>query len=102
MSEAMPLPAVRSVRDRIDAVVTVEQRRAILGALGCFEPHEHDSVPRVRRAKVPRTAGGAELLAAIDALDHACLQAMPKRSRCPARDWSNIGRGSGEQASNKT
>ena len=74
MSEAMPLPAVRSVRDRIDAVVTVEQRRAILGALGCFEPHEHDSVPRVRRAKVPRTAGGAELLAAIDALDHACMQ----------------------------
>jgi|HubBroStandDraft_6_1064221.scaffolds.fasta_scaffold786261_2 hypothetical protein len=74
MSEAMPLPAVRSVRDRIDAVVTVEQRRAILGALGCFEPHEHDSVPRVRRAKVPRTAGGAELLEAIDALDHAFLQ----------------------------
>jgi hypothetical protein len=71
MSEAMPLPAVRSVRDRIDAVVTVEQRRAILGALGCFEPHEHDSVPR---AKVPRTTGGAELLAAIDALDHACMQ----------------------------
>jgi hypothetical protein len=74
MSEAMPTPAVRSVRDRIDAVVTVEQRRAILGALGCFEPHEHDSVPRVRRAKVPRTTGGAELLAAIDALDHACMQ----------------------------
>jgi hypothetical protein len=74
MSEAMPLPAVRSVRDRIDAVVTVEQRRAILGALGCFEPHEHDSVPRVRRAKVPRTTGGAELLAAIDALVHACMQ----------------------------
>jgi hypothetical protein len=74
MSEAMPLPAVRSVRDRIDAVVTVEQRRAILGALGCFEPHEHDSVPRVRRAKVPRTTRGAELLAAIDALDHACMQ----------------------------
>jgi hypothetical protein len=64
-------PAVRSVRDRIDAVVTVEQRRAILGALGCFEPHEHD---RVRGAKVPRTTGGAELLAAIDALDHACMQ----------------------------
>ncbi|HZZ23836.1 MAG TPA: hypothetical protein VFE60_15220 [Roseiarcus sp.] len=74
MSEAMPTPAVRSVRDRIDAAVTVEQRRAILGALGCFEPHEHDSVPRVRRAKVPRTTGGAELLAAIDALDHACMQ----------------------------
>jgi hypothetical protein len=74
MSEALPTPAVRSVRDRIDAVVTVEQRRAILGALGCFEPHEHDSVPRVRRAKVPRTTGGAELLAAIDALDHACMQ----------------------------
>jgi hypothetical protein len=74
MSEALPTPAVRSVRDRIDAVVTVEQRRAILGALGRFEPHEHDSVSRVRRAKVPRTTGGAELLAAIDALDHACMQ----------------------------
>ena len=88
----MTTPAVRSVRDRIDAVVTVEQRRAILGALGCFEPHEHD---RVRGAKVPRTTGGAELLAAID-------EAATKRSRRPARDWSNIGRGSGEQASNKT
>jgi hypothetical protein len=63
-----------SVRHRIDNVVTAIQRRAILRALGCFEPQDPDSVPGVRRAKVPRTAGGAELLAAIDALDHACLQ----------------------------
>jgi hypothetical protein len=63
-----------SVRHRIDDVVTAVQRRAILRALGCFEPQDPDSVPGVRRAKVPRTAGGAELLAAIDALDHACLQ----------------------------
>jgi hypothetical protein len=65
---------VRSVRDRIDDVVTPEQRRAILVALGCFEPADQDTVPRLRRAKVPKTTGGAELLTAIDALDHACLQ----------------------------
>jgi hypothetical protein len=65
---------VRSVRDQIDDVVTAEQRRAILVALGCFEPPDQDTVPRLRRAKVPRTAGGAELLAAIDALDRACLR----------------------------
>jgi hypothetical protein len=66
--------AVRSVRDRIDAVVTAKQRRVILSSLGCFEPKEHDSAPRSRRAKVPGTTEGADLLAAIDALDHACLQ----------------------------
>jgi hypothetical protein len=64
----------RSVRDRIDDVVTAEQRRAILVALGCFEPTDQDTVPRLRRAKVPKTTGGAELLAAIDALDISCLQ----------------------------
>jgi hypothetical protein len=65
---------VKSVRDRIEAVVTPEQRRAILIALGCFKPPDQDTVPRFRRAKVPKTTGGAELLAAIDALDHACLR----------------------------
>jgi hypothetical protein len=65
---------VKSVRDQIDAVVSRERRREILVALGCFEPPDQDTVPRLRRAEVPRTAGGAELLAAIDALDHACLQ----------------------------
>ena len=65
---------VKSVRDSIEAVVTPEQRRAILIALGCFEPPDQDTVPRLRRAKVPRTTGGAALLAAIDALDRACLR----------------------------
>jgi hypothetical protein len=65
---------VKSVRDRIEAVVTPEQRRAILIALGCFEPPDQDTVPRLRRAKVPTTSGGAELLSAIDALDRACLR----------------------------
>jgi hypothetical protein len=65
--------AVLSVRDRIDAIITVQQRREILRALGCFE-QDLDSVPKLRRAKNPTTTGGVELLAAIDALDLACLQ----------------------------
>ena len=65
---------VKSVRDSIESVVTAAQRRAILIALGCFEPPDQDTVPRLRRAKVPRTTGGAALLAAIGALDRACLR----------------------------
>jgi len=76
MSTATPdtLMAVRAVRAEIDAIVTPEQRRAILLALGCFESTDRDTVPRLRRAKSPKTAGGAEMLAAIDALDIACLR----------------------------
>lgn len=66
-----PSPLVRSVRDRINEIADRDRRRAILRALGCVEL---DDDYRSRRAKVPRTARGAELLAAIDALDHACLQ----------------------------
>jgi hypothetical protein len=64
-------PAVRSVRRRIDAVVSREERVEILDRLGC---HELTSFGSIRRAGVPRTAQGAELLAAIDALDRACCQ----------------------------
>jgi hypothetical protein len=64
---------VRSVRARIDAVVSAEERREILIAVGCFEPQVAGGSPRFRRATV-QTARGAELLAAIDALDRACLQ----------------------------
>jgi hypothetical protein len=61
---------VRSVRDRIDAIVSREQRREILDERGCFEPSDGNR----RRRLVPTQAGGAELLSAIDALDRACLQ----------------------------
>lgn len=63
---------VKSVRDRIDAVVSRERRREILIERGCFEPIATDRV--CRRRAVPLAAGGAELLAAIDALDRACLR----------------------------
>ena len=63
-----PRPVVRSVRDRIDELVDRDRRRAILVALGCFEGDTG------RRASVPTTTAGAELLAAIDALDRACLE----------------------------
>lgn len=66
------LASVRSVRDRIEATVSREQRVAILEALGCFEPAEIGG-SRYRRATSP-SASGAELLAAIDALDRACMQ----------------------------
>jgi hypothetical protein len=75
MSAAMSTPtraSVRSVRDRIEAVVTREQRCAILDVLGCFEPADLGG-PKYRRAASP-SARGAELLAAIDALDRACVQ----------------------------
>jgi hypothetical protein len=63
---------VRSVRDRIDAVVSRERRREILLERGCFEPVDGN---RLRRRRiVPLAAGGAELLEAIDALDRACLR----------------------------
>jgi hypothetical protein len=65
-----PGPVVRLVRDRIDPLVDRDRRRSILNALGCFELHGD----KTRRRDVPKTADGAELLAAIDALDHACLQ----------------------------
>jgi hypothetical protein len=58
MSTATKL--VRSVRDRIDAVVSAERRREILVNLGCF--------------RVPPTTRGVEMLAAIEALDVACLR----------------------------
>jgi hypothetical protein len=63
---------VRSVRDRIDAVVSPERRRAILLERGCFEPVDGNRLRR--RRLVPLAAGGAELLSAIDALDRACLR----------------------------
>lgn len=66
------LASVRSVRDRIEAIVSREQRVAILEALGCFEPAELGG-PQYRRATSP-SASGAELLDAIDALDRACLK----------------------------
>jgi hypothetical protein len=62
---------VKSVRDRIDAVVSRERRREILLERGCFEPITADRV--CRRRAVPLAAGGAELLSAIDDLDRACL-----------------------------
>jgi hypothetical protein len=65
-----PSPVVRSVRDRIDEIADRNRRRAILRALGCFEPHG-DSI---RRTNAPKTAIGAEMPAAIDALDCACLR----------------------------
>jgi hypothetical protein len=67
-----PTATVRSVRDRIEAVVSSERRRAILGAFECFEPVEV-GVQKYRRARSPSPAG-AELLAAIDALDRACVK----------------------------
>jgi hypothetical protein len=62
---------VRSVRDRIDAIVSRERRREVLLERGCFEPVDAN---RLRRRLVPSGAGGAELLSAIDALDRACLR----------------------------
>jgi hypothetical protein len=62
---------VKSVRDRIDAVVSRERRREILLERGCFEPVDGN---RLRRRRIVPAAGGAELLAAIDALDRACLR----------------------------
>jgi hypothetical protein len=59
---------VESMRDRIDEITDPQMRRAILRDLGCFERHKD------RRRKVPGTTRGAELLAAIDAFDIACLQ----------------------------
>jgi hypothetical protein len=64
-----PKSVVMAARDRIDALVDRDRRRAILVSLGCFEP----AGDTVSRAKVPTTTAGAELLAAIDALDRACL-----------------------------
>ena len=60
-----------SVRDRIDGIVSRERRREILDERGCFEPSDGNRFRR--RRLVPTQAGGAELLEAIDALDHACL-----------------------------
>jgi hypothetical protein len=60
-------PVVGSIRARIDEIVSSDQRRAILKTLGCVGPGGRRIEPR-------RTDGGAEMLAAIDALDFACLQ----------------------------
>jgi hypothetical protein len=63
--------AVRSVRERIEAVASRENRVAILGDLGCLEPRERGAQ---RRRAGAGAAAGDELLAAIDRLDSACLK----------------------------
>ena len=63
---------VKSVRDRIDAVVSRERRRGSSWSAAALETGDGH---RLRRRRiVPLAAGGAELLAAIDALDRACLR----------------------------